>query len=504
MISHKRFSIGLISLLFLSLLLVSSSTVQAQTPPPTTIPNFDCYRNASSLTAKMQLLAETHSNLSEFETIGASFDGAPIYVLEIGNEANVGKPHFILLAGLHGNDFSQPELGLQLAEKLLEGYGTDADLQWIVDNVELDLILLANPDGRLGAEAQALTYSDPEDISFTTNKHNVDLEKNFCFPTLDSTVDCSNFAFEPETQAIINYLETKFGEPTPDQSPQEDSQNLFIYFSSHNKEISSPDMFSKFQGKLRIPKFYTTNLPGLTDPSLLRIKELTEMLRIFDPDPKYNIETFKTEGLLFEKYPVDYLYFSYGIASVELSAPPAKESIPMGCDLFTSEHVKNYTNLLMNAAKAAAQPYKIGYGPIVDELTKTELTAVEVKFHATISEKNQIPNQPERNPITSVHYHIDQPTGTDTEQLHGWVEIDDNPYTSAIDFAIPIKDLDMGKHVLTLQACSQDEVNNPNGECGRPLSAFLEVTDPDDTPDPGDPDPPGPVGNIIYLPLIRR
>ena len=71
------------------------------------------------------------------------------------------KPHFVLLAGLHGNDFSQPEVGLQLAERLLQGYDTNADLQWIVDNIELDLILLANPDGRQVAEGQAATILNP-------------------------------------------------------------------------------------------------------------------------------------------------------------------------------------------------------------------------------------------------------------------------------------------------------------------------------------------------------
>ena len=42
----------------------------------------------------------------------------------------------------------------------------------------------------------------------------------------------------------------------------------------------------------------------------------------------YNIEIYKTQGMRFDRYPVDFAYFTYGIASVELSAPPTDDSRP--------------------------------------------------------------------------------------------------------------------------------------------------------------------------------
>jgi carboxypeptidase T len=516
-ITRKRLPIGLILFFCIALLPFSYSTAQTVAPPANTIPNFDCYRDANSLMAKMAYLAESYPNLSELVEIGESFEGAPIYALEIGIENNANKPHFILLAGLHGNDFSQPEVGLQLAETLLAGYETNADLRWIVDNVEIDLILLANPDGRMKAEVQAGMYFESSDVTSVTNKNNVDLEENFCFQIAESSEACSTFPFEPETQAILKYLKTKLGEATSGQVPQKDSQNLFIYFSSHNKDPLNLDFFSKFQGKLRIPKSYIVNPPDLTDPAQPWLSELTEMLRVTDSDPKYSIEIYNTTGFPPTNFSVEFTYFSYGIASVELSAPPTNDSHPLDCSLFTSEHIKNYTSLLLNAAKSAAQPYKISYGPIVAELVKTENTATEVNYRAVILEKNQIPNMPESNPITSVRYFINQPKVTSSVELQGWNKIDTNPYTSAIEFSVPTEGLTPGKHVLTLQACSHDEVDNPNGECGLPLSAFLNVPDPENPVDPDptepvDPDPTEPVnpdrpdtGNkIIYLPLIGR
>jgi len=514
-ITRKKLPLGLILLLCISLLPISPSAANAIASPETKIPNFNCYRDAASITSKMQFLAGIYSDISEIETIGNSIDGKPIYALEIGNEAILDKPHFVLLAGLHGNDFSQPELGLQLAETLLEGYDEDADIQWIVDNVEIDLILLVNPDGRMKAEVQAaIPFAEPSEVFSINNSHNVDLENNFCVQhPLGQGCDPSDY--EPETLAIQTYLNEKLGTPNPAQTPNELSRDLFVYFSSHSK--STPFAI----GNIRIPWFYKANpseLSELTEPSLSRQNELAKMLKVLDPDLKGSIEP-KINGDFFSNYPVDYVFRSYGIASLDLSAYPTLDNHPVDCEKFTNNHPENYLTALLKMAKSAALPYKIGYGPIVNELAKIEETATEVKYHAVIFDKNQVPDFPERNPITSIHYYIDQPNGTDTGERGDWKEINTNPYTSAIDFGIPMEGLTPGKHILTLQACSQDKLNIPNEVCGLPLSAYLVIPDPEnpddpdpteppDDPDPteppDDPDPPGPGSNTIYLPLIGR
>jgi len=524
-ITRKSLPLGLIVLLCISLLPISPSAAQTTASPISDYPSFNCYRDASSLTAKIHYLAETYPYLSDLVEIGVSVEKRAIYSLEISNEDNLDKPHFILLAGLHGNDFSQPEVALQLAERLLQGYDTDADLQWIVDNIELDLILLANPDGRQVAEAQAaLPFAGPSEVLSIKNGSNIDLESNFCV-THPLGQGCDPSKYEPETQAIRTYLNEKLGTPDPTQTPNEQTRDLFVYFSSHSK--STPFAI----GNIRIPWFYKANPSELTEPSLSRQNELAKMLKVLDPDLKGSIEP-KINGDLFSNYPVDYVFRSYGIASLDLSIYPTLDNHPVDCDKFTNNHPENYLTALLKMAKSATQPYKIGYGPIVEHITKVEETTTQVKYRAEILDKNQILDQPEKNPITSVHYYIDQPTGTTSGELTGWEEIDDNPYTSGLDFSIPTAGLAPGKHILTLQACSQDEVNNPNGECGLPLSAYLIIPDPQypgdpdptdtpddpdpddpdpteppddlDPPDPDDPDPPGPGSNTIYLPLIGR
>ena len=513
--TRKSLPVGLILLLCFSLLPISASSAQTTASPIADNPSFSCYRDATTITAKIEELVGRFPARSNLITIGNSFENKPIYAFEIGNKDNLNKPHFVLLTGLHGNDFSQPEIGLRLAETLLEGYETDADLRWIVDNVEIDLILLANPDGRLEAEFQAEEQipqpsEDPPVVDYITNKNGVDLEKNFCFQIDESTENCGTYPFEPETQAIKNYLGMKLEVTALGQVAQDDRQDLFIYYSSHNKDPLDSNYISNFQGKLRIPKFYTPNPPVLLDAAFLRLKELTEMLRIVGSTPIYSIETFKTAGTLFDNYPVDFTFFTYGIASVELSAPPTIDSRPMDCSFFTTEYIHNNIQLLLNAAKSAAQPYKIGYGPIVKEVENIGETEAEILYHAVFWEKNQADGQYKTNPITAVHYYINQPTGMISGELSGWQKVEETDNVWEFDFDIDISGLDFGKHILTLQACSQDEFDLEKEVCGLPLSAFLNVPNPSDPGDPepteppDKPEPPNAEESKIFLPLIGR
>jgi hypothetical protein len=511
--TRKNLPIGLILLLCIAVMPISSSAAQTVAPPANTIPNFDCYRDANSLMAKMGYLAKTYPTLSEQVKIGKSVKGDPIYALEIGNEDNADKPHFVLLAGLHGNDFSQPEVGLQFAESLLEGYETDADLHWIVDNIEVDLILLANPDGRLEAEAKAATTFESSDVTFITNKNNIDLEENFCFQIANPYEGCSTFMFKPETKAVLDYLEIKLGELNPTQPVDRSSQDLFVYFSSHNDKSTTLPI-----GNIRIPWFFKRNPLEIKEPALIWQYELAAMLKVNDSLVQGSIEP-KIDGGIFPDYPADYVFGSYGIASLELSTYPTLDNSPLECSRFLENHPEYYLQVLLNMAKSATQPYKIGYGPIVKKITKVEETTTEVKYRAEILDKNQIPDYPESNPITSIHYYIDQPTGTESGERYGWKEIDDNPYTSELNFSLSFDGLTPGEYILTLQACSQDVIDTTKEVCGLPLSAFPNVPDPEnpgdpdptDTPDdpdptdtPDDPEPPNAGEGKIYLPLIGR
>ena len=53
-----------------------------------------------------------------------------------------------LISTLHGNELVGLELLATFTEYLLENYGVNEELTWLVDNTRIHILLAANPDGR--------------------------------------------------------------------------------------------------------------------------------------------------------------------------------------------------------------------------------------------------------------------------------------------------------------------------------------------------------------------
>ena len=57
------------------------------------------------------------------------------------------KPVLFLMANIHAREITTPELAMRFLDLLLEDYGTDADITWLVDYHEIWIVPTANPDG---------------------------------------------------------------------------------------------------------------------------------------------------------------------------------------------------------------------------------------------------------------------------------------------------------------------------------------------------------------------
>ena len=194
----------------------ASSSIEIVFPEP-----YDCYRPYEVIINRLVELTNLYSDLAHLKTIGQSFEGRPILVLQLGREVETNtKPRLVLVSGLQANALAQTELSLSFAESLLDSYGKDANVTWLLEQTNIHLILVANPDGRLFAEHQALSGVDP---TWTKNRNVTDcsnenggvaLGLNFSYGWASSpTHACaddypgSSAVSEPETQAIQAYLE---------------------------------------------------------------------------------------------------------------------------------------------------------------------------------------------------------------------------------------------------------------------------------------------------------
>lgn len=257
----------------LCLLLGLASPLHASALPPTphsTLPDFPCYRSLNTLYADAAALANAYPTLARWTDIGDSWEraqsggaaGYDLFALKLTNSALPGdKPALILVSGTHARDLAPVELNLRFAEYLLAGYGTDPEFTWLLDQAEVHIILSANPDGRAVVEAQ-IASGEADEFGDTARKKNlndaacatpalagVDLDRNFPFQWQPGPTGCMNdypgaaAASEPETSALIVYLENNLGDYRaggPDEPADTGARGLLVHLQSYGNKVFYP------------------------------------------------------------------------------------------------------------------------------------------------------------------------------------------------------------------------------------------------------------------------
>ena len=268
---HKRLIV--LTAAALCLILGLARPLRASALPPTpqgTLPDFPCYRNLDTLYADAAALAAANPALATWTDFGDSWektqpDGAPgydLFALKLTNSALPGeKPALILVSGTHARDLAPVELNLRFAESLLTGYGTDPTITWLMDLAEVHIILSANPDGRAEVEQQIIS-GEADEFGTNARKKNlnnttcpdpalagVDLDRNFPFQWQLGPTGCMNdypgiaAASEPETSALIAYLENALGDYRaggPDEPADPNARGLVVHLQSYGNKVFYP------------------------------------------------------------------------------------------------------------------------------------------------------------------------------------------------------------------------------------------------------------------------
>lgn len=145
----------------------------------------------------MQDFASRYPEICRLDTIGYSVENRLILGLKISDKVGEeeAEPNFFYSSSIHGDELTGFVLMLRLADTLLSGYGHDEELTSLVDQVQIYINPLANPDG---------AYSSSEtDVSgsFRYNAHYVDLNRNYPDP-FGKTPEV-----EKENLAMMAYME---------------------------------------------------------------------------------------------------------------------------------------------------------------------------------------------------------------------------------------------------------------------------------------------------------
>ena len=451
--SHLR-SIQLLLILVLISFLGITPVSSAE---PTALPDlYNCYRSYVEITNRMAELANLYPGLARVKTIGLSFEGRPIQVLQLGREVETNsRPRLVLVSGLKANALALVELNMSFAEYLLDSYGEDANVNWLLEQTEIHLIVFANPDGRLVAEGQVVAGNVP---TWTKNRQphecsngngGVALGMNFEYEWAPVITDaCApdypgpSPASEPETLAIQTYLEQILS-----QNPE---QSLVIDLQNKGDWLITPFLYSKTaENPFEDALYMLAN----------KIAYNTAPIPASGSSDSFNIITGNLTDFAFGQLQVPSLRFNLG--------PNMAGGDVTSCWYFNEVMKPEGLVSLTRAAILTAGPLTQAQGP---EITFTTIEDFGFSTHITgLADDASFFKAPlysdEYSDVHHVAFSLDTPpwspdtvfTPVTGEQLPG------QSYLMDFEHTLDLTEMTPGKHILYFQAWDTD----PAGEQGQ-------------------------------------
>jgi hypothetical protein len=137
--------------------------------------NWDYYPTYSEYENMMQSFADSFPSICKLHNIGTLSSGREILIIQISDNVGVkeNEPSFLYTSSMHGNELTGYVLMLRLIDELLNGYGTNTKYTNLINEVDIWINPMANPDGAY--------YGGNHTIQNATryNASGVDLNRNF-------------------------------------------------------------------------------------------------------------------------------------------------------------------------------------------------------------------------------------------------------------------------------------------------------------------------------------
>jgi murein tripeptide amidase MpaA len=178
---------------------------------------FDDYKTLAEINAYADALAAAKPAIVTMQNVGASLQGRQLRAIRItapGNPPGNPRPAVIYHGGQHAREWITPMTVVYIADQLINGYGVEPWITSMLNNVEVIIIPVMNPDG--------YEYTWTNNRMWRKNRRNngggttgVDLNRNWGFgwggegastdPGNDTYRGPSAFS-EPETQVMRDFI----------------------------------------------------------------------------------------------------------------------------------------------------------------------------------------------------------------------------------------------------------------------------------------------------------
>ena len=142
------------------------------------IKEWDVYPTYEAYVAMMYQFATDYPTLCRIENVGTTNEGRALLFAVISDNVSVeeNEPEVMYTSSIHGDELTGSVLMLRLIDSLLTTYGSDARITNIVDEMELWINPLANPDGTYNAGNHTVSGAT------RGNANGYDLNRNFPDP----------------------------------------------------------------------------------------------------------------------------------------------------------------------------------------------------------------------------------------------------------------------------------------------------------------------------------
>jgi murein tripeptide amidase MpaA len=161
---------------------------------------WDSYPEYGQYVDMVYQFADDYPDLCIIENIGYSVNGRELLFVKLSDNASVeeDEPEFMYSAQMHGNETVGFIMMLHLIDHFLTNYGVDTDITFLLNEVEIWINPLANPDGAYYGGDQTINGA------IRSNANGVDLNRNF--PDFVDGLHPDGNDWQPENIAMMDFI----------------------------------------------------------------------------------------------------------------------------------------------------------------------------------------------------------------------------------------------------------------------------------------------------------
>jgi hypothetical protein len=163
--------------------------------------DWDVYPAFGDYVDAMQQFALDYPGICLLDTIGFSINDRPILVVKISDQVSTDEPEpgFFYSSSMHGDELTGYMLMLRLIDYILNGYDSIPKVTELVDQLQIWINPLANPDGTYFLGDYTVNQAT------RGNANGKDLNRDF--PWIQWGGVPEDFSCQPENKAMIEFME---------------------------------------------------------------------------------------------------------------------------------------------------------------------------------------------------------------------------------------------------------------------------------------------------------